>query len=120
MSRTLTALFDSRREAEAAKERLQAARIDVSRIDRRIDRSPIAADHAGGRVAGRAEHAAVARGADRDHRPAVVRRPGRAGHRWRSQPRAPPAAGLTVGAGGPDSDPATAGGTVVDPRRSPP
>lgn len=32
MSRTLTALFDSRREAEAAKSRLQAANIDFSRV----------------------------------------------------------------------------------------
>ena len=33
MSRTLTALFDSRDEAEAAKSRLQAASIDISRVD---------------------------------------------------------------------------------------
>lgn len=33
MSRTLTALFDTRSEAEAAKSRLQAANIDVSRVD---------------------------------------------------------------------------------------
>ena len=33
MSRTLTALFDSRQEAEAARARLQAANIDVSRVD---------------------------------------------------------------------------------------
>jgi uncharacterized protein (TIGR02271 family) len=33
MSRTLTALFDSHQEAEAAKARLQASNIDISRVD---------------------------------------------------------------------------------------